>query len=372
MDDNNKEVWIFLSHSNEDYEPVRRIRNILEEMNTRPLMFFLKCLNDSNEIEDLIKREIRARTRFILCDSENARKSNWVQKEIKYISELHKPYDVIDISASEGEIRSKLKEFFRKEHLYISYPRELMPAIEVIDQRLSKYDFATTFIDKFESHRTHFLKEFEDNISKAVERGHFISLLSHHSTQTRFRFSQFELDLAIEHDSKRKAILPIYLDNIAKEYFKSKLGMYDGIDLSNNWTNNHGQPDSKDIPYRYGSLYNEESLKTLGDDIVNSILVRLQGWGNIRTYGNQFRNGIGSDVDASEADKLSELLVEHLEGVDRGNYFNGPGMLFVLGSMFASGECVKRDLDKARQYFEEAHNEYGVAIDNYLCLLSKN
>lgn len=317
MIDSGKEIWIFLSHSNEDYEPVRRIRNILEEMNTRPLMFFLKCLNDNNEIEDLIKREIQARTRFILCDSENARKSNWVQKEITYISELHKSYDVINISASDDEIKSKLKEFFRKEHLYISYPRELMPAINVVAERLSKYDFATSFIDRFDSHRTPFLKDFEDNISKAVERGHFIPLLSHHSTLPG-RFSQFELCLAIEHDFNGNAILPIYLDRVAKEYFKSKLGMYSSIDLSNHTTTNHIHLDSKDIPYCYGSLDNEESLRILGDDIVNSLLVRLQGWGNIRTYENQFRNGSGCDVDTFEADKLSQLLVEHSESVDHG------------------------------------------------------
>lgn len=360
-----KEVWIFLSHSNDDYESVRRIRNILEDLNTRPLMFFLKCLNDNDEIEDLIKREIKARTRFILCDSENARKSNWVQKEIKYISEINKSYDIIDISAPEQDIRNKLKEFFRKEHLYISYPRELMPAIDVIAERLSKYDFATTFIDKFDIQSNNFLEDFEDNILKAVERGHFISLLSHHSTRTN-RFSQFELDLAIEHDSNKNAILPIYLDTISKDYFKSKLVKYECIDLSDRWTNNHGQPNSKDIPYRYGSLDDDKSLKILGDDIVNSILVRLQGWGNIETYGDNFRKGNDNIKDDEEADKLSCLLVEHLEGVDRGNYFNGPGMLFTLGQLYATGTCVRKDIDKARQYYEEAHDVHGVIIDHYL------
>lgn len=366
MQSNDKEIWIFLSHSNEDYESVRRIRNILEEMNTRPLMFFLKCLNDSDEIEDLIKREIKARTRFILCDSENARKSNWVKKEIKYISDLHKSYDIVDISASEQEIRHKLKEFFRKEHLYISYPRELMPAIDVIAERLSKYDFATTFVDKFDANSTNFLDDFEDNILKAVERGHFISLLSYHSTRT-CRFSQFELDLAIELDLSKNAILPIYLDTVSKEYFKSKLGYYECIDLSDIYTNNHGQIDSKDIPYRYGSLENDNSLKILGDDIVNAILVRLQGWGNIETYGDNFRKGKDFDRDEEEADKLSNLLVQHILGVEHGNYWHrGPGMLFKLGQLYASGTCVRKDIERARQYYEKAHDVYGVIIDHYL------
>ena len=53
-----KGIWVFLSHSNKDYEKVRQVRNILEQQGYRPLMFFLNCLNDDNEIDGLIKREI--------------------------------------------------------------------------------------------------------------------------------------------------------------------------------------------------------------------------------------------------------------------------------------------------------------------------
>ena len=83
MDSN--EIWIFLSHSNKDYEMVRQVRNLLEEHSLSPLMFFLHCLNGDDEIDSLIKRVIDCWTRFILCDSENARKSHWVRKEVEYI-----------------------------------------------------------------------------------------------------------------------------------------------------------------------------------------------------------------------------------------------------------------------------------------------
>lgn len=53
----NNDIWVFLSHSNKDYEKVREVRNLLEEQNFRPLMFFLNCLNDDEEIDSLIKRE---------------------------------------------------------------------------------------------------------------------------------------------------------------------------------------------------------------------------------------------------------------------------------------------------------------------------
>ena len=48
-----KEIWIFLSHSSEDFNKVRKIRNYLEEKSYRPLMFYLKCLESDEEIYDL-------------------------------------------------------------------------------------------------------------------------------------------------------------------------------------------------------------------------------------------------------------------------------------------------------------------------------
>lgn len=51
-------------------------------------MFYLKFLNDNNEIVDLIKREIQAREWFIYVDSINSQKSNWVKTERDFIATL--------------------------------------------------------------------------------------------------------------------------------------------------------------------------------------------------------------------------------------------------------------------------------------------
>lgn len=142
----NKEIWIFLSHSNHDYEKVRKVRNMLEEQDLRPIMFFLKCLNDDDEIDDLIKREIDCRTRFILCDSENARQSKWVQNEINYIQEQQKPIERIDLSKSDTDILAQLTEVRRKSKLFISYAQEDRDLTVQIKQRLSKYDY-DVFVD---------------------------------------------------------------------------------------------------------------------------------------------------------------------------------------------------------------------------------
>lgn len=82
--------YIFLSHSHRDIDKVRRIRNRLEQEGFEPLCFYLKCLNDDSEIEELIKREIDAREWFIFVDSENSRRSRWVQLEREYINRTNK------------------------------------------------------------------------------------------------------------------------------------------------------------------------------------------------------------------------------------------------------------------------------------------
>ena len=119
----NNDIWVFLSHSNKDYEKVREIRNLLEEQNFRPLMFFLNCLNDDEEIDSLIKREIDSRKRFILCDSPNAQSSKWVQKEVDYIKSKQRYYYTLNLSDSSEKIAQSIFQFAGESTVYISYSR---------------------------------------------------------------------------------------------------------------------------------------------------------------------------------------------------------------------------------------------------------
>lgn len=106
-----KGIWVFLSHSNKDYEKVRQVRNILEQQGDRPLMFFLNCLNDDNEIDGLIKREIDSREKFILCDSMNAQNSKWVQEEVNYIKKKNRLWEKINVDSSIEDIKKSLFRF---------------------------------------------------------------------------------------------------------------------------------------------------------------------------------------------------------------------------------------------------------------------
>jgi TIR domain len=80
--------WIFLSHSSNDLDKVRLVRNHLEDLGTAPLLFHLLSQNQNGQFWPLIKKEIEARNFFLLCDSENARKSKWVQKEWRAVQRI--------------------------------------------------------------------------------------------------------------------------------------------------------------------------------------------------------------------------------------------------------------------------------------------
>lgn len=149
------EIWVFLSHSNKDYEKVRQVRNMLEEENLRPLMFFLHCLNDEDEIDELIKREIDCRTRFILCDSDNAKDSKWVQKEVAYIKSKDRLYETIDLSKPIEEIKKSLQQFITKTRIFVSYNREEVQLAKVFALRMRKYDFNVYMDMLYDSSQTY-------------------------------------------------------------------------------------------------------------------------------------------------------------------------------------------------------------------------
>ena len=82
--------WIFLSHSSKDIDKVRIIRNEFEKYSHNPLAFHLRCLNADTpegklELDNLIKREIDSREWFVFCESDAARKSQYVNMEKEYI-----------------------------------------------------------------------------------------------------------------------------------------------------------------------------------------------------------------------------------------------------------------------------------------------
>ena len=86
--DSSKEIWIFLSHSNKDFEKVRFIRNYLEEHSCRPLMFYLKCLSNDDEIDNLMKEADREHTTSATCHDKGGQFLSKIQKKCEFLCKM--------------------------------------------------------------------------------------------------------------------------------------------------------------------------------------------------------------------------------------------------------------------------------------------
>ncbi|MBT3189016.1 MAG: toll/interleukin-1 receptor domain-containing protein [Anaerolineae bacterium] len=134
--------WIFLSHSHKDFDRVSEIRNILEEKEHHPLMFFLKCLNDEDEIDDLIRREIEARSWFIFCDSVNARNSLWVQQEIEIIKGYpEKTYCEVVVDDPNVDLEQAISQLTRKASVFLTYSHHDQDFADQLKAELRNRDF---------------------------------------------------------------------------------------------------------------------------------------------------------------------------------------------------------------------------------------
>lgn len=289
---NNNEIWVFLSHSHEDYEKVRKVRDMLEDQHMRPLMFFLKCLNDHDEIDSLIKREIDCRTRFILCDTEESRKSAWVQREVEYIKSKDRNFDVIDLTVSEEEICKQIEQIKKQATIFISYNREEIQLAEQVYNRLCKYDFDVRFDAFTLRDGRDFVTENMLSIDMACKKGTVVALLKDR-VLSEDSFVRIELAKALDYDESQSAqsILPFFLDKglreaLGKDGLLHKLLNYKFTDLT---------------------IYSQEQRV---DIIVNEVLKKHYKPGTILFYSELFGNKEDKNYDLVESNKLKDLYKE--------------------------------------------------------------
>ena len=141
--------WVFISHSNKDFFKVRLIRNALENKGFMPILFYLRSISDDDEICDLIKREIDARNRFILCDSINSRLSRYVQTEVQYIYSKNRMFEIIDLAkinikteTIESDIVNLIMPFLRRTTIYLCHNHHKPSSItRLVIERLKRLGF---------------------------------------------------------------------------------------------------------------------------------------------------------------------------------------------------------------------------------------
>jgi TIR domain len=129
----NFHAWIFVSHSSADLARVREIRNYLEDKGASPLLFHLMALKDPEEFWPIIEKEIAARNFFLLCESEAADKSEWVQRERATVAavEKRKPLRIGSIRVDTSELdRVGLDDFLAKTRVFPSFSQRDRPRVQ--------------------------------------------------------------------------------------------------------------------------------------------------------------------------------------------------------------------------------------------------
>lgn len=206
-------AWIFLSHSHKDFDKVRELRNELEAQGHHPLLFFLKCLDDDSEVDGLIRREIEARSWFILCDSPNSRASRWVREERKIIAGLSSHTSAtVDLNDPIPSQLSSISGLTKRASVFLSYARADKQIARQIEDALRADDFGV-FSDLQIAPGMSWQTEIKSALDNAVERGAVLVLLSRSSITSQWQ--QREMVLAFKHAESGEGprnIIPIFLD----------------------------------------------------------------------------------------------------------------------------------------------------------------
>lgn len=339
----NNEIWVFLSHSNKDYEKVRQVRNLLEEQKFRPLMFFLCCLDDDQEIDNLIKREIDHRTRFIYCESENSKESKWVQEEVKYIKSKDRVFETINLDLPITEIKKQLDSFRKKANIFISYQRDDTKLAKAIYNRLRKYEFNVWIDSENIQIGGIFSRQIEDAILNAVNNGYVIALLNERILNPQ-GWTRVELKKALqESDHPERTIIPVVQDSSLWNKLSNDLGLQSLHSIN--------EIDSSVVEPTKRCNY-----------IVDEFIMRVLPPGAILSHAKNFEKGFYGFKDLEEAKKLYSLCFKIAERQEKSGNTAGYG---VLGYCYEHGYGTEKNLGMAIDYYREAAKSFPQYQDDY-------
>lgn len=217
MDNENNEIWVFLSHSNLDYDNVRRVRDLLENDGFRPIMFYLKCLEDNKddaELESLLSREIDSRNRFILCNSKHTNtnpRPRWVEFEINHIKSRKRYYQIVDIETSDEDLKKQLASFRKNSTAFISYSTKDQYLYDIVQRTLrTKMDYKVFDAKTDLQAGLDYGDSIERAIDNALENGSFIPIITENSLASIW--VRGEINYALKHPSNR--IIPLVHEGI--------------------------------------------------------------------------------------------------------------------------------------------------------------
>jgi hypothetical protein len=132
-------------------------------------------------LDSLIRREIEARTIFLLCDSPNSRSARWVEREVEFIRSLpDRHYEVVNLQLPWPLQRAVLDRISQRTTLYLDYRGEDKETVWAISETLAAFDYS--IFDSARSLRddpfTTLRKQSERAITESLSNGFYIHFVS--------------------------------------------------------------------------------------------------------------------------------------------------------------------------------------------------
>lgn len=205
-------AWIFVSHSSKDIAKVRIVRNFLERKGHNPLLFYLKCMDeDSTGLPDLIRREIGVRKWFVLCDSQSARASKWVQEELQIIKSFtDKVYVSVNLEGTKAAAFATLDEISVRATIYPSYSTFDRELVEPILAVLRLNDFRVLGYEAIQA-GAEVQSEIARSMDEAIRDGFVLLFLSPASLKSRWVESEHLYALEHFYRAGKWNLIPIIL-----------------------------------------------------------------------------------------------------------------------------------------------------------------
>lgn len=230
-------AWVFVSHSNRDIVAVRAVRDELERMGHQPLLFFLKCINDHDELDELIKREIDARNFFLLCDSAAARGSDWVRQEVAYIQSLpNRIWHTVNLEADPKEQLRAIRELSRQATVFLSYARIDWHLVAPLHDALVAAEYCVWGNEGSYTSVESWQGQIREALSKALLDGFVLLFLSPDSLASAWcrREILTALQLAAEQRYGSSRIIPVIPpgDPVSLDSLPEELRFMEFLDLS--------------------------------------------------------------------------------------------------------------------------------------------
>ena len=209
--------YVFVSHSHLDLKKVREVRNFLELNGMEPILFYLRSMEGSDEkkaklLKSLIYDEIDSREFFLYLDSENSKKSKWVQDELRYVKETNPDKVVmLPLSGDVESVKERLKALIRRMRVFISCSRADRGLAERFKKALIQRDFRVYTDEEAVSigSGADYVQQITDAIKNVVEEGSMIVLLTEQSVQSSHVL--VEMEYAIKCGGR---VLPIIVGDV--------------------------------------------------------------------------------------------------------------------------------------------------------------